>query len=483
MSVVTRFAPSPTGVLHIGGARTALFNWLFAHHHKGKFLLRIEDTDKGRSTPNAMDAIRDGLAWLGLDYDGKPILQSTRADQHKAAADSLLTGGAAYRCYLSDADLADLKAKAKASGKAFRSPWRDRTPADARKNVPSVVRLRMPDIGSTTITDKVQGNITIQNDQLDDLVLLRSDGSPTYMLAVVVDDYDMGVSHVIRGDDHLNNTFRQWHIIQALGWQPPVYAHLPLIHNSDGKKMSKRDSTTSAAIKYYKTMGFLPDAMVNYLLRLGWSHGDADIISRAQAINWFDLDAVGVSPSQFDMKKLTAVNAHYIRALSDPDLAKAIIAHVKTHGDDGKLAKDAVQRVTALAPALKKRATTLGDLADMAHFAMHDSPPKVNTGQLKADDKMHLLQLATNYPSRKMDSGAAKDWLTGWLKGNSIAMGDVGPAVRLALTGTTTAPDVASILASLGKQQITARIHAVCDVKGGSTSAAVPVAAISSATN
>ncbi|MCG8624970.1 MAG: glutamate--tRNA ligase [Proteobacteria bacterium] len=467
VGVVTRFAPSPTGYLHIGGARTALFNYLFARHHKGKYLLRIEDTDKARSSTQAIQAIHSGLDWLGLTPDNADgiFYQSAHIASHQKAAQTLLAQGAAYRCYLAGDELEAVRTQAHKSGKAIRSPWRDRPPQDAPKDTPSVVRLKMPDTGSTTLEDKIQGKVTIQNDQLDDLVLLRGDGSPTYMLAVVVDDHAMGVSHIIRGDDHFNNAFRQWHIIQALGWQAPTYAHIPLIHNSDGKKMSKRDGSVS--VLDYKAQGFLPEAMVGYLLRLGWSHGDDEVISHSQAITWFGLDGIGASPARFDLKKLTAINTHYIRGLDDKALAEAVITHAKdndaTNNKSTPLAKNAHGRVTRLASALKKRGGTLSDLVDMAGFALYDTPPTATSNevaQLDATIKSHLLQLAADYPDAPMDATATSAWLADWLDRQNITLRDIGPAVRMALTGSRTSPDIASVLASLGKQHIDSRIRA-----------------------
>ena len=464
MSVITRFAPSPTGDLHLGGARTALFNYLFARRHNGKYLVRIEDTDKVRSDKKYVDAIANGLDWLGIAPDNVSTLyyQSAHIADHQQTAQTLLDSGAAYRCYLTDGDLQARRDAMHATGKAFRSPWRDRDPSTAPKGTASVVRLKMPDSGSTTIDDIVKGRVTINNDQLDDLVLLRGDGSPTYMLAVVVDDHAMGVSHIIRGDDHFNNAFRQWHIIRALGWQAPVYAHLPLIHTSAGKKMSKRNMADGVGVSLadYVQQGFLADAMLNYLLRLGWSHGDAEVISRDQAIAWFDLDGIGASAARFDVKKLIALNAHYIREMDDKALAQAIVAHAKPNTSQPALVSDAVGRMTMLAPALKKRATTLADLADMAGFAMYDIPPNPDAIPLDADGKARLLQLASDYPSGAMDSVAVAAWLSDWLARQHIGLGDIGPQVRMALTGTRTAPDVASVLASLGKQQIHRRIQA-----------------------
>jgi glutamyl-tRNA synthetase len=312
--VVTRFAPSPTGFLHIGGARTALFNWLYARHHGGRFLLRIEDTDRARSTQPAIDAILDGMRWLGLDWDGDAVFQFERSARHAEVAHALLANGHAYRCFATSEELEAMRAEQRANRQPLRydGRWRDRDPSEAPAGAPFVIRLKAPREGQATIDDRVQGKVTVQNSELDDMVLLRSDGTPTYMLAVVVDDQDMGVTHVIRGDDHLNNAFRQLALIRAMGWPEPIYAHVPLIHGADGAKLSKRHGALGVEA-YRDEMGILPEALSNYLLRLGWGHGDAEIISRDQAVEWFDLADVGRSPSRFDIKKLENLNGNYIR--------------------------------------------------------------------------------------------------------------------------------------------------------------------------
>src|SRR6478672_8315067 len=349
--VVTRFAPSPTGFLHIGGARTALFNWLFARHHGGKFLLRIEDTDKARSTREAIDAILDGMHWLGLDWDGHEYYQSQFWARHAEIAHRMVGRGDAYRCYMTQEELAQQREKAAAERKPFRinSPWRDVTEPDGDK--PFVIRLKAPREGETAIEDKVQGRVTVQNAEIDDFVLLRSDGTPTYMLAVVVDDHDMAVSHVIRGDDHLNNAFRQLVIIRAMGWPEPAYGHVPLIHGHDGAKLSKRHGALGVDA-YRDEMGILPEALSNYLLRLGWGHGDDEIISREQATEWFDIKDVGRSPSRFDIKKLENMNGHYLREADDARLAGLVAA--QSGGD--------VARLTAAMPFLKVRAKSVNEL-------------------------------------------------------------------------------------------------------------------------
>src|SRR5450432_4701646 len=324
--IVTRFAPSPTGFLHIGGARTALFNWLYAHHTGGTFLLRIEDTDRERSTPGAVATILNGLEWLGLNWDGQTVYQFSRAVRHREVAEQLLANGRAYRCFATAKELEEMRARQKEQNlpQRYDGRWRDRDPADAPPGAPYVVRLRAPQTGQTIVHDAVLGDVTFQNDQLDDMVLLRSDGNPTYMLAVVVDDHDMGVTHVVRGADHLNNAARQLQIINAMGWPVPVYGHVPLIHGPDGAKLSKRHG--ALAVEAYRDMGYLPEAMRNYLLRLGWSHGDDEIIPTKKAIELFTLEAIGRSAARFDLKKLDSINAHYMREMSDGALADQALA-------------------------------------------------------------------------------------------------------------------------------------------------------------
>ena len=364
--VVTRFAPSPTGYLHIGGARTALFNWLFARHHGGRYLLRIEDTDRGRSTQPAIEAILDGLSWLGIEGDEPPVFQFERSSRHAEVAAALVEAGHAYRCYLTPEELTARREVAQAERKPFRiaSEWRDCN--DAADGKPFVVRLKAPQDGETVIEDLVQGRVQVANAELDDFVLLRSDGNPTYMLAVVVDDHDMGVTHVIRGDDHLNNAFRQLGIIRAMGWEEPTYAHIPLIHGSDGAKLSKRHGALGVDA-YRDEMGILPEALANYLLRLGWGHGDDEIISLAQAVEWFDLDHVGKSPSRFDLKKLENLNGHYIREADDARLAALIAPRM---GIDAA----GIDLLTRAMPELKARAHDLGQLADGAAFLFDQRP-------------------------------------------------------------------------------------------------------------
>ena len=371
--VVTRFAPSPTGFLHIGGARTALFNWLFARHHGGKYLLRIEDTDRARSTEAAIGAIFDGLRWLGLDGDEPATFQFARSERHAQVASELLAAGAAYRCYLTPEQLAERRAAAQAERRPFRieSEWRDADPAAASDGAPFVVRIKAPREGETAIDDLVQGRVTVANAELDDFVVLRSDGTPTYMLAVVVDDHDMGITHVIRGDDHLNNAFRQLAIIRAMdaaigGWPDPIYAHVPLIHGADGAKLSKRHGALGVDA-YRDELGILPEALFNYLLRLGWGHGDDEIIARQQAIAWFDIAHVGKSPSRFDLARLQNLNGHYLREADDERLARLVAP---------RLAGARIELLTRAMPVLKTRAKDLDELVDGAQIPVRRPPAR-----------------------------------------------------------------------------------------------------------
>src|ERR1700738_3756699 len=376
--IVTRFAPSPTGFLHIGGGRTALFNWLYSRGRAGKFLLRIEDTDRARSTDEAIAAIFDGLTWLGLDWDDEPVHQFARAARHREVALQMLSSGNAYRCYASAEELTEMREKARAEGrsKLYDGRWRDRDPADAPAGVQPVIRLKAPLTGETVIDDQVQGRVTWQNENLDDLVLLRSDGNPTYMLAVVVDDHDMGVTHIIRGDDHLTNAARQTQIYQALGWTVPVMSHIPLIHGPDGSKLSKRHG--ALGVDAYRAMGYLPAAMRNYLVRLGWAHGDQEVFSTEEMIGAFDLAHIGRSPARFDFAKLESLNGHYIRTSADAALLQAIDQLLPHLAGGGVIAAKMTPRLReqwlAAMPSLKERAKTLVDLIDGAHFLLADRP-------------------------------------------------------------------------------------------------------------
>ena len=456
MNVVTRFAPSPTGFLHIGGARTALFNWLFARHHGGTYLLRIEDTDRQRSTAAAIDAIHDGLSWLGLAGDVPAISQSTRASRHAEVALELVSRGAAYRCYLSEEELASIREEARAEGVPVRSPWRDR---DDAPDSPFVVRMRMPDSGETTIDDAVQGRVTVQNRTLDDMVILRADGTPTYMLAVVVDDHDMGITHVIRGDDHLNNAFRQTMVYQGMGWDAPVFAHIPLIHGADGAKLSKRHG--ALGVDAYRDMGYLPDAMANYLLRLGWSHGDDEIISREDAIAWFDLAHVGKSPARFDLDKLADVNSHYLRSLEAEAVWNLIVPHVEA------TSPAAPARVVALMPLLAERAKTHLDIAGRIGYLLRDGAPACDedaAGLLDEDAQARLLKLADGLPVAPWTAESLQTFLKEWLAANELKMKDIGLPLRAALTGTRQSPSITDVMVALGPEETEIRIRETCKI-------------------
>jgi len=452
--VVTRFAPSPTGFLHIGGARTALFNWLFARHHGGKFLLRIEDTDKVRSTTEAIDAILDGMRWLGLDWDGHEYYQSQFWARHAEVAHKMLDRGHAYRCYMTQEELAAQREKAQATRKPFRiaSPWRDITESQSDK--PFVIRLKAPREGETVIEDRVQGRVTVQNAELDDFVLLRSDGTPTYMLAVVVDDHDMGVTHVIRGDDHLNNAFRQLAIIRAMGFPEPVYAHVPLIHGPDGAKLSKRHGALGVDA-YRDELGYLPEAVGNYLLRLGWGHGDDEIISREQATEWFDLDHVGKSPSRFDFKKLENLNGHYIREADDQRLAELIAPQLGIPEGDKALLVRAM-------PELKARAHTLHELADGARFLFASRPiePDEAASALLTPEARSSLAAAHRALAAlaEWDAASVEAAIREVAEAEGLKLGKLAQPLRAALTGRTMSPGIFDVLALLGKDESLARI-------------------------
>ena len=452
--VVTRFAPSPTGFLHIGGARTALFNWLFARHHGGKFLLRIEDTDKARSTSQAIDAILDGMRWLGLDWDGHEYYQSQFWARHAEVAHKMLDRGHAYRCYMTQEELAAQREKAQATRKPFRisSPWRDVT--DEQGDKPFVIRLKAPREGEAVIDDRVQGRVTVQNAELDDFVLLRSDGTPTYMLAVVVDDHDMGVTHVIRGDDHLNNAFRQLAIIRAMGFPEPVYAHVPLIHGPDGAKLSKRHGALGVDA-YRDELGYLPEAIGNYLLRLGWGHGDDEIISREQATQWFDLDHVGKSPSRFDFKKLENLNGHYIREADDRRLAELIAPILG-------IAEEQAPLLVKAMPELKARAHTLNELAEGARFLFATRPiePDQAAAALLVPEARALLASAHAKLGglAEWDAASVEAAIREVAEAEGVKLGKLAQPLRAALTGRTTSPGIFDVLALLGKDESLARI-------------------------
>jgi glutamyl-tRNA synthetase len=459
--VVTRFAPSPTGFLHIGGARTALFNWLYARHHGGRFLLRIEDTDRARSTQAAIDAIVEGMKWLELDSDGETWFQSQFATRHAEVAHAMLASGHAYRCYMTQEELAAARAEAEQNRKPFRisSRWRDCAPEEAAPDAPYVVRLKAPREGETVIEDQVQGRVTVQNAEIDDFVLLRSDGTPTYMLAVVVDDHDMGVTHVIRGDDHLNNAFRQIAIIHAMGWPVPTYAHVPLIHGSDGAKMSKRHGATG--VMDYHGLGFLPEAVSNYLLRLGWGHGDEEIIAREDAIRWFDLAGVGRSPSRFDTKKLENLNGHYIREASDGRLAGLVAPRVEPLIGRG-LSSEEIALLTRAMPELKPRAKNLNELAEGATFLYRQRPLDLDekAALLLSGDAGRLLARVYAVLSAldEWSAAAAEAGVRSVAETAGVKLGQVAQPLRAALTGRATSPGIFDVLVLLGREESLARI-------------------------
>ena len=457
MTVVTRFAPSPTGFLHIGGARTALFNWLYAKHHGGVFRLRIEDTDRQRSTKEAIEAIIDGLKWLGLNWDDETIFQFARAPRHAEVAMEMLKQGKAYYCYATPEELDQMREAARAAGKPLRydGRWRDRDPKDAPAGVKPVIRLKAPTSGETVVHDKVQGEVRVANEQLDDMVLLRGDGTPTYMHAVVVDDHDMGITDVIRGDDHLTNTFRQLQIYQAMGWEPPSFAHIPLIHGSDGAKLSKRHG--ALGVEAYRDMGYLPEALRNYLLRLGWGHGDDEIISTEQAIEWFDLDGVGRAPSRFDFAKLDNLNGHYLRQTDDARLAGEVAVRLGVAGDAA-----IEQRLAAGMPGLKARAKTLKELAENARFYTLKRP-------LVPDDKARALLTAEASQTLKALRevlAASQSWnaadleaqARSFAEAKSLKLGQVAQPLRAALSGATTSPPIFEVMQVLGREEALGRI-------------------------
>ena len=466
--VVTRFAPSPTGYLHIGGARTALFNWLYARHHGGTYLLRVEDTDRARSTDAAIEAIFDGLDWLGLGGDEPPVFQFSRSDRHAKVAHQLLDAGHAYRCYLTQEELAARRERAQAERRPFRidSEWRDATPDQWPEDATYVVRMKSPREGETVIADQVQGSITVQNSELDDFIVLRSDGTPTYMLAVVVDDHDMGVTHVIRGDDHINNAFRQLVVIRGMNsidgtWPDPVYAHIPLIHGADGAKLSKRHGALGVDA-YRDDMGLLPEAVFNYLLRLGWGHGDEEIISRDQAVDWFDIADVNKGASRFDQKKLLNLNGHYIREADDARLA-GLVANRLAALAPAFTAETGMDLLTRAMPELKVRAADLNELAQGAVFLFVQRPLPMTekASALLTDDAKALLTQVAGV----LD--AENGWTTESLEATvkqmaeelGIGLGKIAQPLRASLTGQTTSPGIFDVLALLGKDESLARIR------------------------
>ena len=461
---VLRFAPSPTGYLHIGGARTALFNWLYARHAGGRFLLRIEDTDRERSTPEAVEAILGGLEWLGLDWHGEPLFQFARVERHREVAEELLRTDRAYRCYATPEELALMREEQKRAGKPQRydGRWRHRDPSDAPKNAPFVIRLKAPQSGETDVHDVVQGDVRFANSQLDDMVLLRSDGTPTYMLAVVVDDHDMGVTHVIRGDDHLNNAARQLQIIEAMGWPRPVYGHVPLIHGPDGAKLSKRHG--ALAVDAYRDMGYLPEAMRNYLLRLGWSHGNDEIISTEQAIAWFDLSNIGKSSARFDFKRLDNLNAHYIRATDDATLTEMLVGFLARARPGWSVDRAVRLRLEAAMPGLKERAKTLAELGTAAEFLIRDGAPILD-GQaekiLSPEARRLLAELMPMLQRSKWESAALEAAVRELAEEKGLKLGQLAQPLRAALTGKPASPPIFDVLAVLGREESLLRIAAV----------------------
>ena len=464
MTVVTRFAPSPTGFLHVGGARTALFNWLYARHTNGKFLLRIENTDRARSTDEAVQAIFDGLDWLGLAHDGEVVFQAKGAERHGELARQMLDTGQAYRCWCTPDELTEMREQARAEGRRmfYDRRWRDRDPAEAPAGIAPVVRFRAPTEGETIVEDLVQGAVRVANAQLDDMILLRSDGTPTYMLSVVADDHDMGVTHAIRGDDHLTNAARQTQLFLAFGWQPPQYAHIPLIHGADGAKLSKRHG--ALAVAAYAEMGVLAEAMCNYLLRLGWSHGDDEIISREQAIEWFELASIGRSPARFDMERLNSLNGHYIRQVDDSRLVSLLEPHIADLLDTAPNSAH-FERLESLIPSLKTRANNLLEIAENAQFLFLQRPlsfDKKATKIITPASRIMVAELLTELET-------LEDWGTETLElavrefidSHSLKMGDIAQPLRASLTGKSVSPGIFDVMISLGREESLGRLSDV----------------------
>lgn len=461
MTVVTRFAPSPTGYLHIGGARTALFNWLYARHTGGKFLLRIEDTDRARSTDAATAAIFDGLKWLGLDWDGEAVSQFSRRERHAEVARSLLDKGQAYYCYATPEELTAMREAQRAAGQAQRydGRWRDRDPGQIPNHIQPTIRLRAPQTGETVVEDQVQGPVTVANEQLDDMVLLRGDGTPTYMLSVVVDDHDFGVTHIIRGDDHLTNAFRQTQLYRAMGWEAPIFAHIPLIHGPDGKKLSKRHG--ALGIEAYRDMGYLPETLRNYLLRLGWAHGDDEIISTEQAIQWFDLPGIGRSPSRLDFAKLDNLNGHYIREADDTRLA-ALIAPLLEAALERPLTQAQQARLAAGMGGLKARAKTLNELAAAARLYAEERPvkPDAKAEALLTNTAQDLLVrwLEKVETAGDFTAGALEQAARALAEEAGVKLGELAQPLRAALTGSTVSPPIFEVASIFGRDEVIARL-------------------------
>ncbi|MCX8280683.1 glutamate--tRNA ligase [Phyllobacterium sp. 0TCS1.6C] len=465
-SVVTRFAPSPTGFLHIGGARTALFNWLYAKHTGGKMLLRIEDTDRERSSEAAVTAILDGLKWFGLDWDGEAISQFERAPRHREVAEELVARGKAYYCYASQQELEEMREKARAEGRPPRydGRWRDRDPSEAPAGVKPVIRIKSPQDGETIVQDQVQGEVRFPNKDLDDFIILRSDGSPTYMHAVVVDDHDMGVTHIIRGDDHLTNAARQTVIYNAMEWTIPVMGHVPMIHGADGAKLSKRHG--ALGVEAYRAMGYLPAALRNYLVRLGWSHGDDEIMSDQEMIDWFEISDINRSASRFDFQKLEAINGHYMRSSDDEYLVQAMIDILPEMegGADilARLNETTRKQLVAAMPGLKERAKTLVELADSARYLFVQRPLGMDekaSGLLNADGiavlsgVLPVLQSVDDWNAESLDAAIRVH-----AEATGLKLGKIAQPLRAALTGRSTSPGVFDVLAVLGREESLGRI-------------------------
>jgi glutamyl-tRNA synthetase len=463
MTVRARFAPSPTGLLHIGGARTALFNYLFARHHGGEFVLRIEDTDRLRNTEVATRGILESLDWLGLERDGPAVFQSTHLARHAEVAQQMLQAGRAYHCYCTPDELEREREQARAEGRVWRydGRWRDRGPSEAPPGIRPVIRLKAPRDGETVVDDIVQGTVRVANSELDDMIILRSDGTPTYNHSVVVDDHDMGITHVIRGDEHLNNAFRQVQIYQAMDWDPPRFAHIPLIHGADGTKLSKRHGAVS--VLEFREQGYLPEALCNYLMRLGWGHGDAEVIDRAEAIRLFDLDGIGRSPSRMDYARLTNLNGHYIRHATDERLTRDVLERL-AHRTDLALGAKVAARIRALMPALKERAKTLVELADAAAFLARPLPlplePKA-AALLTPEARMMLRDVAGALAATDFTPPAIDAALRAFAESSGRKLGQVAQPLRAALTGSTASPGIDATVAALGKDEALARLAAV----------------------
>lgn len=462
MTVIVRFAPSPTGYLHIGSARTALFNWLFARHHGGKMLLRIEDTDRARSTQDAVDAIYKGLEWLGIDWDETPVHQFARSARHVEVAHALLEQGMAYRCYCSPEELEAMREEARAKGlpPRYDGRWRDRSPEEAPKGIQPVIRFKAPQTGETVIHDLVQGEVRVAHQQLDDMIILRADGTPTFNLSVVVDDHDMGITHVIRGDDHLTNMFRQFHIYQAMKWKLPYFAHIPLIHGADGAKLSKRHG--ALGVEAYRDMGYVSEALCNYLLRLGWSHGDAEIISRGEAIQWFDLDHVGKSPARFDFAKLTNLNGYYMREAEDERLVADLLPFLETN--HGLLPdREACDLLKRGMPGLKARAKTMIELAEACLFYIEPQPLDEQALKLLDESGRGLLSLMiealVGFPESSWSEESLEHLAREVAEKQAVKLGKLAQPLRAALTGKNISPSVFEIMHVFGKDKTLERLR------------------------